>query len=164
VASREYSARGSYNYLQQLEERIIRLPAVRGVGFIQYLPLQKWGWTGGFSIVGHAGRAGQQEPRAELRYVTPDYFRALGIPLRSGRFSNNRDTSDSRPVILINEALASRYFSKEDPIGRPTDRGTTVGVVGNVRQSGLAHPASPESTIRLRRILPQGQMLEFLSW
>src|SRR5581483_7334706 len=107
VALRDYGARASYDrYLRQLEERITQLLGVRAVGFIQFLPLQSWGWTGGFSILEHPVKAARQEPRAELRYVSPGYFRVFGIPLRRGRFFNNRDTSDSQPVILINEALA----------------------------------------------------------
>lgn len=144
IALRDYSARGSYDrYLRQLQERIAALPGVRAVGFIQFLPLQNSGWMGGFSIVGNA-QAPDQEPRAELRYVTPGYFRAFGIPLRRGRLLNPHDSSDSPPVILINETLARRYFPTRNPIGQRTDRGTIVGVVGDVRQSGLDHPATPE--------------------
>jgi putative ABC transport system permease protein len=145
VVLRDYSPRGSYDrYLRQLEEGITRIHGVRAVGFIQYLPLQNWGWTGGFSIIGHQRQAAQQEARAELRYVSSGYFQAFGIPLRKGRLFNNRDTSESQSVVLVNEALARRYFLNENPIGQRTDRGTIIGVVGDVRQSGLDHPATPE--------------------
>jgi len=66
------------------------------------------------------------------------------VPIRRGRGFDARDTSDSKRVILINEALAQRYFPGEDPIGRTTDRGMIVGVVGDVRQAGLDRPATPE--------------------
>lgn len=81
---------------------------------------------------------------SELRYVTPGYFRAMGIPLRRGREFSARDTSDQPIVILVNETLARRYFPQQDPIGRVTDRGTIIGVVGEVRQSTLAAPSTPE--------------------
>jgi hypothetical protein len=68
----------------------------------------------------------------------------MGIPIRSGRGLTDGDTGDARRVILINEALARRYFQSEDPIGRQTDRGTIVGVVGDVHQASLGHPALPE--------------------
>jgi putative ABC transport system permease protein len=143
VALRNYAERGSYNrYLQRLEERLNTVPGVRAVGFIQFLPLQNWGWTGGFSIIGHL--PAEQEPRAELRYISPGYFRAFGIPIRKGRMFSNRDTSESPPVILINEALAKRYFNNEDPIGKRTDRGTIIGIVGDVRQASLDRSAAPE--------------------
>jgi predicted permease len=145
VALRDYSAPGSYDrYLRQLEERIAQLPGVRAVGFIQFLPLQNSGWQGGFSILGNVAPSAPAEPRAELRYVSPGYFRALGIPLRSGRLFTNHDTSDSQRVILINESLARRYFPNQNPIGQRTDRGVVIGVVGDVRQSSLDHPAIPE--------------------
>ena len=62
------------------EERIARLPGVHAAGLISLLPLQDSGWSGGFTI---SGRPEVHE--TELRYVTPGYFRAMGIPLRRGR-------------------------------------------------------------------------------
>jgi ABC-type antimicrobial peptide transport system permease subunit len=68
----------------------------------------------------------------------------MGIPLRRGRHLTDRDVPGAPRVIVINEALAARYFPNEDPIGRETNRGTIVGVVGDVRSSGLDHPPFPE--------------------
>ena len=127
----------------ELEQQISRLPGVRAAGFIQLLPLQDWGWTGHFTVDGRP-ETPSREPVAELRYVTPGYFRALGIPLRRGRGFTDHDTSDAPPAILINEALARQCFPNEDPIGKHTDRGTIVGVVGDVRQSRLDRPPAPE--------------------
>jgi putative ABC transport system permease protein len=144
ISSPQLSAGAAYGrYVQQLEERIGQIPGVRAAGFIQYLPLQNWGWTGFFSIPGRPVAAVAQ-PRAELRYVSPGYFRAMGIPIRSGRGFTDGDTADTTRVILINEALARRYFQNENPIGRQTDRGTIAGVVGDVHEAGLGHPALPE--------------------
>jgi putative ABC transport system permease protein len=103
------------------------------------LPLQNSGWNGGFTIRGRTGLG-----QAELRYVTPGYFRAMGIPIRRGRDFSPRDTSDVPRFILINEALARRYFPNEDPVGRTLDRGTIIGVAGDVRQATLNVPAQPE--------------------
>jgi len=129
--------------LYELEQRVSQLPGVRAAGFIQLLPLQDWGWKGHFTVDGRP-EAPSRQPVAELRYVTPGYFRALGIPLRRGRGFTDHDTSDAPPAILINEALARQYFPNEDPIGKHTDRGTIVGVVGDVRQSRLDRPPAPE--------------------
>jgi len=145
VSLAEYEAPGSYGrYLGELEDRIGRIPGVQGVGSVQYLPLQNWGWTGFFSIPGRSPYPPGHEPRAELRFATPGYFTALGIPIRRGRAFNAHDTSNSQTVILINEALSRRYFPNEDPVGQSIDRGTIIGVVGDVRQSGLDRPATPE--------------------
>jgi ABC-type antimicrobial peptide transport system permease subunit len=66
------------------------------------------------------------------------------VPLRRGRVFSERDTSDAPRVVVINEALARTYFPNEDPVGRETDRGTIIGVVGDVRSSALDRPAIPE--------------------
>jgi len=145
TALRDYPVPGSYGrYLQELEQRVSEIPGVRAAGFIQFLPLQNWGWNGFFSIAGRPAQAGAQPLRAELRYVTPGYFHALGIPIRGGRLFTQRDTAGGPLIILINEALARKYFPNEDPVGRRTDRGTIAGVVGDVRTSRLDTPATPE--------------------
>src|SRR5208283_583967 len=94
-----------------------------------------------FSI---AGRPLEKGASSELRFVSPGYFRALGIPIRRGRPFSDRDTNSSPGVILINEALMRRYFPNEDPVGRETDRGTIVGVVADVRDAGLGREPQPE--------------------
>jgi predicted permease len=136
---------GAYGrYVHQIEERVGQIPGVRAAGFIQFLPLQNSGWFGGFTILGRAPETDARMPRAELRYVSPGYFQALGIPIRRGRAFSDRDTNDAPRVILVNETLARRYFSNEDPVGQRTDRGIIVGVVGDVRQAGLDRPPAPE--------------------
>lgn len=122
-----------------IEERVAQISGVRAAGLISLLPLQNSGWYGGFTIAGRAGVF-----QTELRYVTPGYFRAMGIPLRLGREFSSRDGPDVPRVILVNEALARQYFPNEDPVGRKTDRGTIIGVVGDVRQDALSVPAKPE--------------------
>jgi predicted permease len=144
VALKDYTAPGSYGrYLGELEDSLGKVPGVRAAGFIQFLPLQNWGWFGFFSIRGRPQPQAPQ-PQAELRYVTAGYFKALRIPLRAGRLFTDRDTAQSPLVILVNEALAHRYFPNEDPVGRVTDRGIIAGVVGDVHTSRLDRPATPE--------------------
>jgi predicted permease len=79
-----------------------------------------------------------------LRYITPRYFEALGIPIRKGRAFTVADTATAPRVIIINETLARRYFGNTDPVGQQTDRGTVVGVAGDVRQTGLDRAAVPD--------------------
>jgi predicted permease len=123
-----------------LENRVAQVPGVRSVGFVSLLPLQSSDWYGRFSLTGRDG-----EGSAEFRYVTPGYFRTMGIPIRRGRAFTERDGADAPKVLLVNEALARKYFPNEDPVGLIlTGRGTIVGVVGDVRQSSLDRPAVPE--------------------
>ncbi|MDO8677118.1 MAG: ABC transporter permease [Acidobacteriota bacterium] len=133
------------NQFYEIADRVAKLPGVRAAGFIQMLPLQNWGWSSNSSDF---RRRGEPVPPAtfpiELRYITPGYFQALGIPIKKGRALTERDTKDAPRVILINEALAKRTFGSEDPVGRETTRGTVVGVVGDVRQVNLDQAAMPE--------------------
>jgi putative ABC transport system permease protein len=122
-----------------IEESVSAIPGVRAAGVISLLPLQNSGWTAGLTIPGRPGVF-----QTELRYVTPGYFRAMGIPLRRGRGFLPGDTGESQRVILVNETLARQYFPNEDPVGRVTNRGTIVGMVGDVRQNSLGKPAVPE--------------------
>jgi predicted permease len=124
-----------------MADRVAQLPGVRAAGFTQMLPLQNWGWIGDFHI---GSRPREERPAIELRSVTPGYFSALGIPVRSGRNLTAGDGILDPGALLVNETLARLHFPGEDPIGRETDRGTIVGVVGDVRQSGLNRPVVPE--------------------
>jgi predicted permease len=128
---------------QAIETRAAQVPGVRAAGFIQMVPLQNWGWEGDFSI---SGRAAEPDVRrvTELRYVTPGYFRAMGVPIVRGRPFAASDTAGAPKAIIVNEALAKRYFPGEDPIGKELDRGFIVGVAGDVRNVRLDRPASPE--------------------
>jgi putative ABC transport system permease protein len=129
----------------EIEASVSQLPGVEAAGFTQLVPLQNWGWEATFSIKGRR----EDDPSAPrkitgLRYVTPGYFRALGIPVQRGRGFTDGDTETAPKVILVNEALARRYFSGEDPVGIELDRGRIIGVVGDVLQAGLDRPAAPE--------------------
>ena len=126
-----------------IEERVSHLPGVAGAGFIQLVPMQNWGWQAGFSIDGRPPSPGERRV-TELRYVTPGYFRAAGIPLRRGRFFTASDVEGAPAVVLVNEAFARRYLPNEDPVGRKLDRGLIAGVVGDVPTAGLDRPSEPE--------------------
>ena len=127
-----------------IEARVRQLPGVQAAGFIQLVPLQNWGWEADFAIRGRPLEAPGRQPVAGLRYVTPGYFAALGIPVVSGRGFTDGDHDKAPRVILVNQALARKYFAGEDPIGRDTTRGTIVGVVGDVRSVAPGRPADPE--------------------
>ncbi|HKH73700.1 MAG TPA: ABC transporter permease [Vicinamibacterales bacterium] len=124
-----------------IEQRVAALSGVRGAGLTQLVPLQNWGWNADFRVL---GRPTPSRALAGLRYVTPGYFRAMGIRVVRGREFTAYDDEAAPRVIVVNEALVRRYLPDEDPIGVDLDRGTIVGVIRDVRQAGLDRPAEPE--------------------
>jgi ABC-type antimicrobial peptide transport system permease subunit len=68
----------------------------------------------------------------------------MGVPIVSGRAFTAADTAAAPRVVIVNEALAKRYFPGEDPVGKELDRGFIVGVAGDVRNVRLDRPTSPE--------------------
>jgi len=82
-------------------------------------------------------------PDADYRVISSDYFRAMGIPLRKGRAFTEDDTAEAPPVGIINESMAHRYWPDEDPIGKRLKIDSEdpwmeiVGVVGDVKHLGL---------------------------
>jgi predicted permease len=134
------SANACYDLVPQVEA----LPGVRTAAFAQMLPLQSWGWNASFGVKGRPPASPAERPVVELRYITPNYFNALGIPIRRGRPFTTADTATSPRVIIVNEALVRRYLGDLDPVGLETDRGTIVGVAGDVRQAGLDRPTLPD--------------------
>jgi putative ABC transport system permease protein len=134
---------------QTLLERVGSLPGARSAGVINYLPLQQSGFNGGITIEGQGPYEPGRAPWAEFRAISPDYFRVMSIPLISGRFYTAQDQSNSTPVVIVNQTLARRYLSGQDPIGKRirvigNDWRTVVGVVGDVRQSGVTQAARAE--------------------
>jgi len=136
-------------FRQQLLQRIDSLPGVQASGVINLLPLQQWGYNGNIYIEGDAPYQPGHAPIAEFRSVGGNYFQALGIPLLSGRFLDEHDQANSPQVVLINQALAKSYLAGRQPLGvhlldngKPTI--TIVGVVADVKQSGLTQASRPE--------------------
>jgi putative ABC transport system permease protein len=136
--------RASANDYHAIASRVMQLPGVQSAGFIQLVPLQNRGWEADFAIRGRPPEPPGRLPIAALRYVTPGYFATLGIPVVKGRGFGDGDHEKAPRVILVNEALANRYFAGEDPVGRETTRGTNDGVVGDVRNVAIGRPADPE--------------------
>jgi putative ABC transport system permease protein len=132
-------------YFGAIEARVTRIPGVRAAGFVTVLPIERPGNDGSFTIAGRPVANTGDRPIARLREVTPGYFRALGIPLVAGQMFTDRGSG-----LLVNEALARQYFEGENPVGRVLDRGTIIGVVGDVRQR-LRLPAEPEIYMSLAR-------------
>jgi putative ABC transport system permease protein len=148
--------------IEEMEARIRTQSGVQVVGISLTLPLQGSAWTGDATIEGRAPDDYERELRHNV--ATPDFFRATGTRLISGRFLNAFDTVKSPPVTLVNESLAKNYFRGADPIGkrmkfeRPQDKGgwvTVVGVVADTKQDSMAARAEPEVYVPLTQSNPE---------
>ena len=131
-------------------ERLRALPGVRAAGMTSVLPVQGGTTDRFFHIVGRPDETEiGRRPDAEIRVVSSDYFRALGIRVVSGREFTERDTRTTEPIVIVNDELVRRYFPGENPIGQRLDGyggppATIVGVVGSVREVGLDQDLLPE--------------------
>ncbi len=131
-------------FYQQVGERISHLAGVKSQGATSTLPLTaSIGW-GGIQVEGYTPPPSEPELQVDQRVATNDYFRTMEIPLVGGRFSNDRDTADGPPVVLVDEKMAKRFWPHESAVGKRVRTGgpktpwsTIVGVVGAVKQYGL---------------------------
>ncbi len=134
-------------FYDRLIDVLASTPGVEAAAATSYLPVGGRGFGLGRSFL----LEGQAEPPASSDYqamwnvVTTDYFRALGIPIVRGRAFTRQDTADSRPVMIINQTMATRVFGNTDPIGKRMrswrDENLLreiVGVTADVRYDGLA--------------------------
>ena len=128
-------------FFQQVIQRVGALPGVDSAGASVFAVLGGLWERQGFRIEGRPPLARERQPIAECNYVSPHYFRAMGIPLRKGRYFTDGDAAGAPWVVIINETMARRFFPGEDPIGRRLMVGRLegvwreiVGVVGDVRQ------------------------------
>ena len=145
--------------------RIEHVPGVLAAANVPFLPLEG-GFGLGFDVVGRPLPAGEQSTGgASWMYVSRDYFKTFEIPLRRGRLFTEQDTAKSGPVVIINEAFAKKYWPKGNPLGERIvigrDMGPdftdppreVVGVIGDVKESGLENPAPEVMYIPLPQVL-----------
>lgn len=136
---------------REVIDRLNALPGVRGAASVTVVPLSGNGNTSRFDVEGRPKASGGQEFEASSPTVSADYFRAMGIPLRAGRFFNEQDNETSTHVVIVNQALASQAFPGQDPIGKRINLTYTkepnlweiVGVVGDERVDRLDVPPKP---------------------
>ena len=131
------------------------LPEVRRVGWASSLPygtseLGRWA----FEIVGDPQLDVRDRPRAEYTTADPGFFSTLDLPIVSGRGFNERDTQQSVPVCLVNEALVRRHFKDRDPIGArlslaPPDGPAQIREIVGVARQTSGEPDAPEQLLQV---------------
>ena len=152
-------------FYDALITRVGALPGVRSVGGVEQLPLSGPQQATDFRIIGAPPPRQGDEPDAAYASVTPGYFSAMSLVLHSGRVLTESDGASAPRVAVINEAMARRFWPNESPIGKRValsieslrfDRPNApprldfegaarevVGVVADVRASGIADPVAP---------------------
>ena len=148
-------------FVTQLQERIAAIPGVRASGLTNRLPLTRGNMILSFGIEGRPRPADPQAvPRAGLSVVSPGYPQAMGLTLRAGRLFTRTDRAGTPPVALVNESLAREYFPQGAVGGRLQMFGDSpiqiVGVVGDVRYTGLDAAPQPEIYLLLDQLPPDG--------
>jgi predicted permease len=158
-ARRYHNREAIVGFQRTLRQRLAAIPAVTEAGAVSLLPLSGLSSRVPFTVEGQAIER-ERIPAAQFRFVSPGYFEAARIPLVRGRTFSEADAEASRPVAVVNQALAAEWLAGRDPIGarlliddndgspRPVD---IIGVVGNVRQITL----DAEPTIDLYLPYPQ---------
>jgi putative ABC transport system permease protein len=151
VRSFQEAPRATAFYRDLLPE-LRAIPGVTAIGGVTSLPTAVRS-NGGYWIEGGPGpdQTGVRAPQALFTVTTPDYFRAMRVPVVRGRDFSGSDTRTAPFVAIINESLARASFPNQDPIGRRIQCGldtlefmTIVGVVTDIRTAGPATPAQPE--------------------
>jgi putative ABC transport system permease protein len=137
-------------FYQQLLARIKALPGVESAGATLALPIEGRVWNTTFKIDGRAFARLSEQPQADARIVSNNYFDVMKIPLRSGRYFSEHDTKDSLHVAVVNEVLAHLYWPNEDPVGRFIEMAAfgaghcqIVGIVADIRQTNLSDGPAP---------------------
>jgi len=133
-------------------DRIRAIPGVEVASLLGGgLPLRGDLRTAAFRI---PGRELPKNTDIDLNQISPDYFRAIKVPLLSGRYFTEEDSQNSQPVVILNQTAARRYFEGENAIGKVVQLAgnrTVVGVVGNIRHDG------PETAWRTQAFVPLAQ-------
>jgi putative ABC transport system permease protein len=141
-------------FFQQVLQRVETVPGVEAAAAAFGIPLSDWIQMGGFDVEGRPPASRYEVLVSNNRIISPNYFRAMGIPLLKGRYFTEQDGPDTPGVVIINETTARRFWPDSDPIGKhlifrpekPKSR-EIVGVVADVKHSGLEAESGVEQYV-----------------
>jgi predicted permease len=139
------------DFYNRLLPRLHTLPGVTQAAFGSTFPLNdSYPWTAALRIESRPLPEGQAAPRVDMRVASPEYFQTMGIPILAGRSFTEQDGADAAGVVMVNRAMARRFWDAGNPLGQRIsfDAGktwrTVVGVAGDVKQYGLDHAPAEE--------------------
>ena len=145
-----YSEQDTRQFYKEALERVKSLPGVTSAGLAEFVPLAFNGGSSFLHIDGYDGTDEQSRASVGRNIVDEGYWRVLRTPLVRGRVFDERDTSSSPGVMVINETMAQRYWPNQDPIGKTVhlrDRNgpimQIVGIVRDGKYNFLGEPQQP---------------------
>jgi putative ABC transport system permease protein len=137
-------------FYRELVQRVETLPGVRSAGVTSWLPMSGQRFPARIAIDGRPAPLSGEELSTDYRVISPGYFRALGASLLKGRGFSERDSGQAPVAVVINEAMANRFWPQADPLGRrvTVEIGQpvsceVVGVIREIKEFGLAAPPTP---------------------
>jgi putative ABC transport system permease protein len=148
-----YGPPGHPEFARNLQQYVGSIPGVISVSAVSHTPIGGGNAGRGFVIEGRPDPGSENQPGAKYTIACPNYFQTMGIKQVSGREFTEKDSLTAPGVIVINEAMAKRYWPDEDPLGRRIKIGfsnsdapwlTVVGVTQDVKQGGLDQNPRPE--------------------
>jgi putative ABC transport system permease protein len=152
------SDRQASAFFEKLVGAVAALAGVRHAGVVDCLPLGGCNISGSYHVEGHIPAAGSIPPEADTRFVSPDYFSAMGIQLLQGRPFGSRDREVGAPgVVIVDEDLARLTWPGRNPLGQRLKFGreadvpwqTVIGVVRHVKNASLDRPSREQVYIPL---------------
>ena len=139
-------------FFDKLLAKLAALPGIQDAGIASPLPFTGNDQGRTFTIVGQPAPPKGMEPAASLLTTNGSYFRTMRIPLKTGRLFEARDDKNAKPVVLINDTFARKYFPNQNPLGQRLQMGGSedgpareiIGVVGTAKHGNLAEPDTAE--------------------
>jgi predicted permease len=142
------SAEGKTQFFERLMHGLESIPGVRSAGGITTLPMTAGGAVLAMHVDDVPLAEGAIAPAVQVRWVTPSYFRTMGIPILNGREPTFEDQRESLSSIVVSESIERQYWPDGSALGKRLETpaglaGRIVGVVGDVRDGGLDKDAEP---------------------
>jgi predicted permease len=151
------------DFLLEVSRRVSVLPGVEraSISGNDTLPMNSGRNYSPFSIQGRATES-ERGPIADIAVVDSEYFRTMEVPLITGRNFTDSDTYKTKPVAVIDQTLARRYWPGENPLGQELKFGfgrglqglTIVGVAGDIKSDGFEAPSVPHIYVGLGQFAP----------
>lgn len=141
------------------------LPGVTGAAYTSGLPMRMMGGIWPVIVDGRSEQNRSAGNSASLRFITPDFFSTLGIPIARGRALSDSDTAERQWVAVVSESFVKRYWPDEQPIGRHFTFGLhdreIVGVVSDIHVRGLEQRSEPQVYLPYKQV-PDGWLIGYV--